>query len=60
MKIYLAGNFPQLIVKGEEKRVCKLVHKLGGRHNRLISFYYSKISMSVLNLKIKKRKKIKL
>ena len=38
MMMYYAGNFPQMLVKGEEKRMCELVLSEFNHYNRLISF----------------------
>jgi hypothetical protein len=40
MKIYLAGNFPQMAIVEKEHKVLQIMVKRG-RYNRLVSFYFS-------------------
>ena len=51
MRIYLAGNFPQMNSKGEEERVKDFSLQFIDTYKRLISFYYIKEGKSVLDLK---------
>ena len=51
MKIYLAGNFPLMKDKEEEKRMRDLILKSAPCYRRLISFYYEKDVQTVLDLK---------
>ena len=51
MKVYLAGNFPQMIKKGEEKRMSVFALSRSDSYKRLISFYYQEEIKSVLRLK---------
>ena len=63
MKIYLAGNFPQMANDGgvREKRMCRKVwNKFGCTYyRRLVSFYWIDHSESVFWLKGKEKKKTK-
>ncbi len=54
MKIYLAGNFPQMIKNNgelERKTSDLVISKKRSHYRRLISFYYKKEIQSVLDLK---------
>lgn len=53
MKIYLAGNFPQMNRKGEEERIFLFSLQFTDVYKRLVSFYYyfSDNGKSVLELK---------
>lgn len=50
MKIYLAGNFPQLSSPPKEKAMMEEIIAMGYEYNRLITFYYPKYMMTVINL----------
>jgi len=50
MRIYFAGNFPQ-VISGNEPEVYKLVLSLSDHYCRLISFHFIDSFMPVLELK---------
>lgn len=43
MKIFLAGNFPQMINVKNEYRLISESLKRGADFHRLVSFYYAKV-----------------
>lgn len=64
MKIYLAGNFPQLSSPPKEKAMMEEILNMGYDYNRLVTFFYPKYMMTVINLvqetqkpKLKKEKR---
>lgn len=54
MKIFWAGNFPQMSKPEDEKEMRDLVFKNGADYRRLVSYYYPKASQTVLDLKKEK------
>lgn len=40
MKIYLAGNFPQMLKKGKEYKIMKRSIDNNRNYRRLVSFYF--------------------
>ena len=54
MKLYFAGNFPQMKKPELEKGMKIVVESLGFTYRRLISFYYPEDSQNLINLKEEK------
>jgi hypothetical protein len=53
MKMYLAGNFPQMANPELEEEMMEKILEEGWQYTRLISFFYEKGAETVLNLKRK-------
>jgi hypothetical protein len=51
MKLYFAGNFPQMSKKEYEKEMMDISLKYSPEYRRLLSFFYTKESQTVLDLK---------
>ena len=51
MKLWLAGNFPILSDPKKEMGLYKRITEYKSEYKRLVSFYYKKETMVVLNLK---------
>jgi hypothetical protein len=51
MKVYLAGNFPQLADIEKERKTCDLTISINGTYNRLITYFYIDKSDNVFKVK---------
>lgn len=51
MKLFLAGNFPQMKSIEAEKKMRDHVRGLGEEYRRLLSFFYEEDIINVLNMR---------
>jgi len=51
MKIFMAGNFPLMKSKEDEKKMRDKILSSGNQYRRLISFYYKKDIKNLLDLR---------
>jgi hypothetical protein len=60
MKIYLAGNFPQMVSVEKEYKVMQWALGINAKYRRLISFYFQEGTENVLKAyeKLKNRNEI--
>jgi len=50
MVLYLSGNFPQLANIKKELKMAELTEEIGSGYHRLMTFYYRKNCMTVLEV----------
>jgi hypothetical protein len=50
MRLYLSGNFPQLMNPVKEKAFMESLLKRGYNYNRLITFFYPKHCETILTI----------
>jgi hypothetical protein len=50
MKIYLAGNFPQLTKRESEQVMVDNIVKAGSDYNRLITYFFPKYCKTVIDI----------
>jgi hypothetical protein len=51
MRIYLAGNFPQLSKKESEMVMVENIKKADSAYNRLITYFFPKYCTTVISIK---------
>ncbi len=51
MKVYLAGNFPQLSKKEEEMKMVEFMRSKGHSYHRLITYFFPKYCTTVIDIR---------